>query len=84
MTEAETFPLSYLISQGVCYLILCEVGFPKKMAFAYLEDLQGEFYDQYGRRVPTVTRPYTFIEFGEAKPKEYSFFTLVVSREQIP
>ncbi|KAE8291157.1 Vesicle-trafficking protein SEC22b-B SEC22 vesicle-trafficking protein-like protein B-B [Larimichthys crocea] len=48
---------------GVCYLLLCEASFPRKMAFAYLEDLHSEFYDQYGRRVATVTRPYSFIEF---------------------
>lgn len=53
----------YLIAQGVCYLSLCEASFPKKMVFAYLEDLHNEFSDQYGRRVPGVTRPYSFIEF---------------------
>lgn len=57
--------LSYIIAQGVCYLVLCEASFPKKMAFGYLEDLHAEFYDQYARRVPTVTRPYSFIEFGK-------------------
>lgn len=56
---------SYMIAQGVCYLLLCEASFPKKMAFAYLEDLHTEFFDQYGRKVPTVTRPYSFIEFGK-------------------
>lgn len=55
---------SCLIAQDVCYLCLCEASFPKKMAFAYLEDLHNEFYDQYGRKVSTVTRPYSFIEFG--------------------
>lgn len=54
-----------MIAQGVCYLLLSEASFPKKMAFAYLEDLHTEFFDQYGRRVPTVTRPYSFIEFGK-------------------
>uniref|UniRef100_A0AAQ6ANK0 Longin domain-containing protein n=1 Tax=Amphiprion ocellaris TaxID=80972 RepID=A0AAQ6ANK0_AMPOC len=61
--EAGDMNFHYLIAQGVCYLSLCEASFPKKMAFAYLEDLHNEFYDQYGRRVPTVTRPYSFIEF---------------------
>lgn len=61
--EAGDMNFHYLISQGVCYLFLCEASFPKKMAFAYLEELHSEFYDQYGRRVPTVTRPYSFIEF---------------------
>ncbi|KAM3604053.1 uncharacterized protein V6R79_005829 [Siganus canaliculatus] len=63
--EAGDMNFHYIIAQGVCYLVLCNASFPKKMAFAYLEDLHSEFYDQYGRRVPTVTRPYSFIEFGE-------------------
>ncbi|XP_063318221.1 vesicle-trafficking protein SEC22b-like [Pelmatolapia mariae] len=61
--EAGDMNFQLLISQGVCYLSLCEASFPRKMAFAYLEDLSNEFYDQYGRRIPTVTRPYSFIEF---------------------
>lgn len=61
--EAGVMNFHYLIAQGVCYLSLCEASFPKKLAFAYLEDLHSEFYEQYGRRVPTVTRPYSFIEF---------------------
>lgn len=59
------FPCSYVIEKGVCYLVLCEGSFPKKLAFAYLEDLQAEFHEQHGKKVPTVSRPYSFIEFGE-------------------
>ncbi|CAL8281095.1 unnamed protein product [Lota lota] len=61
--EAGDVSFHYLIERGVCYLILCEAVFPKRMAFGYLEELQTEFYDSYGRKVPTVTRPYSFIEF---------------------
>lgn len=49
----------------MCYLVLCEASFPKKLAFAYLEDLQAEFHEQHGKKVPTVSRPYSFIEFGK-------------------
>lgn len=45
--------------------MLCEASFPKKLAFAYLEDLQAEFHEQHGKKVPTVSRPYSFIEFGK-------------------
>ncbi|XP_070701749.1 vesicle-trafficking protein SEC22b-A [Pempheris klunzingeri] len=61
--EAGDMNFHYMIAQGVCYLSLCEASFPKKMAFAYLEELHSEFNDQYGRRVSAVTRPYSFIEF---------------------
>lgn len=76
-TKFLVLVLSYIIAQGVCYLVLCEASFPKKMAFGYLEDLHAEFYDQYGRRVPTVTRPYSFIEFGKCSDttkKQYQHF----------
>uniref|UniRef100_A0A3P9K557 SEC22 homolog B, vesicle trafficking protein n=1 Tax=Oryzias latipes TaxID=8090 RepID=A0A3P9K557_ORYLA len=65
MTRNEywCFPSSYCIEKGVCYLVLCEASFPKKLAFAYLEDLQAEFHEQHGKKVPTVSRPYSFIEF---------------------
>lgn len=59
------YPHSYVIEKGVCYLVLCEAGFPKKLAFAYLEDLQAEFHEQHGKKVQSVSRPYSFIEFGE-------------------
>ncbi|CAJ1071921.1 vesicle-trafficking protein SEC22b-A [Xyrichtys novacula] len=61
--EAGDMNFHYVIAQGVCYLCLCDSAFPKKMAFAYLEDLHSEFYEQYGKKVPTITRPYSFIEF---------------------
>ncbi|XP_074544422.1 vesicle-trafficking protein SEC22b-A [Halichoeres trimaculatus] len=61
--EAGDMNFYYIIAQGVCYLCLCEASFPKKTVFAYLEDLHSEFYGQYGKRIPTVTRPYSFIEF---------------------
>ncbi|CAK6955306.1 vesicle-trafficking protein SEC22b-B [Scomber scombrus] len=61
--EAGSMAFHYVIEKGVCYLVLCEASFPKKLAFAYLEDLQAEFHEQHGKRVPTVSRPYSFIEF---------------------
>ncbi|XP_041133563.1 vesicle-trafficking protein SEC22b-like isoform X1 [Polyodon spathula] len=61
--EAGAMSFHYVIEKGVCYLVLCEAGFSKKLAFAYLEDLQSEFDEQHGKRVPTVSRPYSFIEF---------------------
>lgn len=61
--EAGDMNFHFLIAQGVCYLFLIEASFPKKIAFAYLEDLHSEFYGQYGKKVATVMRPYSFIEF---------------------
>uniref|UniRef100_UPI00358ECB47 vesicle-trafficking protein SEC22b-like n=1 Tax=Myxine glutinosa TaxID=7769 RepID=UPI00358ECB47 len=62
--EAGPMMFQYLIEQGVCYLVLCEDAFPKNLAFAYLEQLQTEFHELYGKKVAAVSRPYSFIEFG--------------------
>ncbi|KAM8838921.1 vesicle-trafficking protein SEC22b-like [Synchiropus picturatus] len=72
--EANNKNFHYLIEEGVCYLCLCDASFPKKMAFAFLQDLQSEFHDQYGRRVPTVTRPYSFIEFDTFIQKKKKYY----------
>lgn len=55
---------SILNDNQVCYLVLTEKSFSKRLAFTYLENVQNEFRLQYGPRIHTVTRPYSFIEFG--------------------
>ena len=51
----------------MCFLTLCDRGFNKKLAYSFLEDLSQEFYSQYGHKINTATRPYSFIEFGQCK-----------------
>lgn len=57
---------SYLIDKDVCYLVLCEQSYSKKLAFSFLEDLAQEFSSLYGKKVMSVNRPYSFIEFGKS------------------
>jgi vesicle transport protein SEC22 len=45
--------------------VLAEKIYSRRLAFSYLEDLAQEFHSQYGKKVNTVTRPYSLIEFGE-------------------
>lgn len=61
--ETGPYNFHYLIENGVCYLVLTEKSFSKRLAFSFLEDLQNEFNSQFGSRVNTVNRPYSFIEF---------------------
>lgn len=65
----ETGPYVFhcLIENRVCYLCLCERAFSKRLAFSYLEELASEFQQQYGQRLFTANRPYSFIEFGKYK-----------------
>jgi vesicle transport protein SEC22 len=53
----------YIIEGGVCYLTVTEKGYPKKLAYQYLEELQSEFSRLYGSQIDTVARPYAFIKF---------------------
>jgi len=73
----ETGPLifHYQIEKGVVYLALCEQGFSKRLAFAYLEDLQNEFDSAHGHRVGIVSRPYSFIEFDNYIQKTKKNYT---------
>jgi vesicle transport protein SEC22 len=61
--ETGPYLFHYFLERGVCYLVLCEKTFSKRQAFSYLEDLQTEFAMQYGSKIDTVSRPYSFIEF---------------------
>jgi len=53
----------YIIDSGVCYLVLTERSYPKRLAYNYLEELQKEFNLLYATEVDAATRPYAFIKF---------------------
>jgi len=61
--EHNNMMFHYQIDKGVCYLCLADKNFSRKLAFSYLQDLQSEFFVQYGNRIDKVSRPYHFIEF---------------------
>lgn len=61
--ESGPYLFHYLIEQDVCFLTLCDRGFNKKLSYSFLEDLSQEFYNQFGHKINTATRPYSFIEF---------------------
>lgn len=73
--ETGPYLFHYLIEHDVCYLVLCERNYSKRLAYSYLEDIAQEFHSQHGKRVNTVTRPYTFIEFDTYIQKAKKVFT---------
>jgi len=73
-TQSSYF-FHYTIENGVCYMILTEANFSKRLSFAYLEDIQTEFWSQYGSRVETASRPYGFIEFDTYLQKAKKNYT---------
>ena len=56
---------SYIISDDICYMALCEPSYPPTLAFSYLENVNTEFIGQYSQEIHKAHRPYYFIEFGE-------------------
>lgn len=73
--ESGPFLFHYLIDHDVCFLILCEKTYSKRLAFSFLEDISLEFNSQYGKRVNSVTRPYSFIEFDTYIQKAKKTYT---------
>lgn len=43
---------------------MCDHQFSKRTTFSYLEEIASQFYIEYGSKINTVARPYSFIEFG--------------------
>ncbi|CAM9282550.1 unnamed protein product [Ectocarpus sp. 8 AP-2014] len=41
--ESRPYVFHYMIEQGICYLTLAEKGYPKRLAFLYLEEIHQEF-----------------------------------------
>ena len=75
---------SYMYLSGVCFLIICQANFSKKLAFSYLAELSHTFLEKHSNAVGSASRPYTFIEFGTlfclltklANSVSYKFLTL--------
>jgi len=65
--ESDAFVFHYLIEADVCYLTLTDRGYPKKLAYQYLEELQSEFSRLYGPQIEGIARPYAFIKFGAGR-----------------
>lgn len=63
-TPADPLP-SYLITDSVCFLCICDKSYPRKLAFTYLSDLSTEFTTTYSSSsyLSPTCRPYAFVEF---------------------
>lgn len=61
--SGAAFMFHYTVSRGVVLLTLTEKGYPKRLAFDYLEELRREFLQMYGAAVEGASRPYEFIRF---------------------
>jgi vesicle transport protein SEC22 len=61
--EAGPYLYHYIIENHVCYLVLCEKAYPKRLAFQYMDELCKAFYQEYGQEIVRFSRPYAAVEF---------------------
>jgi vesicle transport protein SEC22 len=61
--EGGDYIVYYQIMNNIVCLTICDRSYPKKLAFEYLQELSGEFCDEYQRAIPTFTRAYAAIGF---------------------
>eukprot|EP00596_Hydrurales_sp_CCMP1899_P007681 CAMPEP_0119033658 /NCGR_PEP_ID=MMETSP1177-20130426/714_1 /TAXON_ID=2985 /ORGANISM="Ochromonas sp, Strain CCMP1899" /LENGTH=194 /DNA_ID=CAMNT_0006990571 /DNA_START=260 /DNA_END=841 /DNA_ORIENTATION=+ len=81
--DSNQYIFHYLIDNGIVYLILTDKGYPKRLAFLFLEemakefeaDLKAEHGEQWLSIVETVGRQYAFIKFDriiQRKRRDYN------------
>lgn len=78
--SGPSYSLHYLISPppnaagninstSVVFLTIAQRNYPRKLAFAYLDELAKEFVTNYGNQISQRNlRPYAFVGFGKCHP----------------
>ncbi len=46
-------------------MVVCEKGYPSRLAFAFLDELEQQFTSTHGHEVDDADRPYNFIRFAQ-------------------
>ncbi|CAE8618803.1 unnamed protein product, partial [Polarella glacialis] len=78
---AGEFVFHYSMDNGVCYMALFDRSYPKKLAFAFLEDIHQLFQQElqrefgtgsvdYRSHIETIEKPYFFIKFDRQITKK--------------
>lgn len=61
--EAGPCYYHYMIENGVVYLTLTDRGYPRRLAFQYLSEVQSEFQKAHGLELSRYSRPYACVGF---------------------
>ncbi|CCH62002.1 hypothetical protein TBLA_0G00530 [Henningerozyma blattae CBS 6284] len=62
--ESGPYEINYIKHQSIIYFVICERGYPRNLAFSYLNDISMEFEHSYSSEINKVsTRPYAFVSF---------------------
>mmetsp|Transcript_122232 Transcript_122232/g.305103 ORF Transcript_122232/g.305103 Transcript_122232/m.305103 type:complete len:225 (-) Transcript_122232:29-703(-) len=79
--EAGEHVFHYMMVDGVCHMALFDKGYPKNLAFAFLEDVNRLFQEElkrefgtgsvdYRSHIETIEKPYYFIKFDRQITKK--------------
>merc|ERR1719473_1101178 len=72
--DSGSHAFHYVVEEGVTYMVLCHAGYPKKLAFAFLEEIVRDFGEEMKRewgsgavdlrsKIETIEKDYFFIRF---------------------
>lgn len=62
--ESGNYEINYIKKDIIIYLVICESGYPRNLAFSYLNDVSEEFQHSYSNEYgKTNIRPYAFVSF---------------------
>ena len=66
---------SYLIRDGILYLVLCDKIYKTNLARSYIEEISKNFINQHASQIqPEKLKGYDFIKFGKKKKKSFHLF----------
>ncbi|XP_010537187.1 PREDICTED: 25.3 kDa vesicle transport protein isoform X1 [Tarenaya hassleriana] len=54
----------FLLEKNVCFITLSDSSYPRKLAFHFLQDLQMEFETFDDTLIKKISKPYSFVKFG--------------------
>jgi vesicle transport protein SEC22 len=85
-TAANPVLFHYLLDGGICFLTVAGKSFPKRLAFAYLEEVHRAFIEElkrhygtgsvdYRSQIETIQKPYYFITFDRTVQKKRAEFS---------
>lgn len=63
--DSESYTIHYLLSNLILYFVITDKSYPRKLAFAYLNEVATEFYTSHGQEAVNNLglRPYAYINF---------------------
>ncbi|MCH0628972.1 hypothetical protein JNB11_03220 [Kocuria palustris] len=62
--ELGAYNIHYIIANQIIYLCICDKGYPRKLAFSYLNEISNEFQQSHGQDALSVSaRPFGFSLF---------------------